>query len=264
MSISRREPGSRLAFVVLICSAALLAPLAWPLVAGRVFVFNDLSWFHLPLRYLYQQALQAGDTVLWTPSIFAGFYVHGEGQIGAFHPLHQLLYRSFAARGRLQPRAARQLCGGVCRHGLVPSPPRSSAAAALFGAMLFAFSGFTLLHHHHLNMVAVVAHLPWLLARRRRADRGGTGAARRLGFAALALILGSAFLLGFPQAVWWDAVALAAFARLRAADTRRWRRLLTARRRGRDRRAARRHPVLPSADAVAHSDRAACDGASSR
>ena len=49
---------------------------------------------------------------------------------------------------------------------------RFSHAAALFGAMLFAFSGFNLLHHHHINMVAVVAHMPWLLACGRRADRG--------------------------------------------------------------------------------------------
>ena len=75
------------------CSAALLAPLLRPLLTGRVFVYNDLSWFHLPMRYLYQQALQSGDSVLWTPSIFAGFYLHGEGQIGLFHPFHQLLYR---------------------------------------------------------------------------------------------------------------------------------------------------------------------------
>ena len=52
MSISRREPRSRLAFVVLISSAALLLPLAWPLLQGRVFVYNDLAWFHLPFRHL--------------------------------------------------------------------------------------------------------------------------------------------------------------------------------------------------------------------
>ena len=44
-------------WVIAVCSAALLAPLLWPVVAGRVFVYDDLLWFHLPLRYLYQQAL---------------------------------------------------------------------------------------------------------------------------------------------------------------------------------------------------------------
>ena len=83
----------RLAGLITACSLALLSPLFGPLLVGRVFVYNDLVWFHLPLRYLYQQALHSGDTVLWTPSIFAGIYLHGEGQIGLFHPFHQLLYR---------------------------------------------------------------------------------------------------------------------------------------------------------------------------
>ena len=81
--------------LVALCSLALLAPLARPLTAGKIFFYNDLSWFHLPMRYLFQQAMQSGDTVLWTPSIYAGLYVLGEGQTGLFHPLHQLLYRLF-------------------------------------------------------------------------------------------------------------------------------------------------------------------------
>jgi hypothetical protein len=72
----------RLNALIAVCSVALLAPLFGPLLTGRVFVSSDLVWFHLPLRYLYQQALHAGDTVLWTPSIFAGLYLHGEGQAG--------------------------------------------------------------------------------------------------------------------------------------------------------------------------------------
>ena len=43
-----------LAVLIGVCSAALLAPLVIPLFTGRVFVFNDLSWFHLPTRHLYQ------------------------------------------------------------------------------------------------------------------------------------------------------------------------------------------------------------------
>ena len=119
---------------------------------------------------------------------------------------------------------------------------RFGTEPALFGAMLFGFSGFVLLHHHHINMVAVVAHLPWLLGAADVLIVEDARRPRRLAFAAVALILGSAFLIGFPQAVWWDAIALAAFAALRAGERGRWRRLLTAGRGGRDRRAPRRHP----------------------
>src|SRR5262245_2873121 len=218
----RLEP---LAVLVTVCSLALLAALLVPLITGRVFVYNDLSWFHLPMRYLYQEAMHAGDTVLWTPSIFAGFYVHGEGQIGLFHPIHQLLYR-------LLPLAA------AFNLELVTSYPvafggtfwflrrlRFSRAAALFGAMLFAFSGFNLLHLHHMNMVAVVAHMPWLLALADVLIVDERKQPWAFAFAGMALVMGSQLLLGFPQAVWWNAIALGSFVVFRAAETRRWRQL---------------------------------------
>src|SRR5580765_1699241 len=79
-------------FMVLACSAVLFVPLALPLLMGRVFIYNDLTWFHLPMRYLYRQALRNGDSILWTPAIFSGLYVMGEGQVGLLHPLHLLWY----------------------------------------------------------------------------------------------------------------------------------------------------------------------------
>jgi hypothetical protein len=260
LSISRREPGSRLAFVVLICSAALLLPLAWPLLQGRVFVYNDLAWFHLPFRHLFQQALEKGDSLLWTPAIFSGIYFHGEGQTGAFHPLHLLLYRVFPLQAAFNLELLANYVAAFAGTWWFLRRLRFGTEPALFGAMLFAFSGFALLHHHHLNMVAVVAHLPWLLGAADVLIVEDARRPRRLAFAAVALLLGSAFLIGFPQAVWWNAIALGAFAALRAGERGRWRRLLTL--------AAAIAigvllggiQILPSADAVAHSDRAAATG----
>jgi len=130
---------------------------------------------------------------------------------------------------------------------------RCSMAAALFGAMLFAFSGFNLLHHHHLNMVAVVAHLPallaasdWLLVETRPARRASA-------FAAVALILGSEFLIGFPQAVWWNTMALAAFVVYRCAEARRWRAALPCAAAFAIGVALGAIQLLPSADAAARS-----------
>jgi hypothetical protein len=216
----------RLNALIAVCSVALLVPLFGPLLTGRVFVSSDLVWFHLPLRYLYQQALHAGDTVLWTPSIFAGLYLHGEGQAGLFHPFHQLLYR-------LMP------LGMAFNLELIASYPmafagtfwflrrlRFSHTAALFGAMLFAFSGFNLLHHSHLNMVAIVAHMPWLLAAADVLIANERKRAQTLAFTGMAVILGSEFLLGFPQAVWWTLLALVAFGVFRASQLRRRRQLV--------------------------------------
>jgi hypothetical protein len=134
---------------------------------------------------------------------------------------------------------------------------RFEPAAAGFGAMLIAFSGFMLLHHHHINMVAVLAHLPWLLASADillvAEDRG----TRRLAFAAVALLLASQFLIGFPQGIWWNGLALAAFAAGRVSESGRWRALLPLLAAVGIGVLLGGLQVLPSADAIAHSDRAA-------
>jgi hypothetical protein len=241
--------------LVAACSVALLAPLLRPAFIRGVFVYNDLSWFHLPMRYLYQQALHAGDTVLWTPSIFAGLYMHGEGQIGLFHPFHQLLYRLLPLGTAFNLELIANYPAAFAGMFWFLRRLRFSRAAALFGAMLFAFSGFNLLHHHHINMVAIVAHLPWLLAAADVLIVDERRRARTLAFAAMAMILGSELLLGFPQGVWWNVMTLAAFGVFRAGETQRWRRLLPCA-------AAVALGVLlggiqlfPSADAAAHSTR---------
>jgi hypothetical protein len=257
LTTPRTQPAGRLALVVLICSAALLLPLALPLLQGRVFVYNDLSWFHLPLRHLYQQALERGDSLLWTPAIFSGLYLHGEGQTGLFHPLHLLLYRLLPLGTAFSAELLVNYLAAFAGTWWLLGRLRFGTAPALAGAMLVTFSGFTLLHHHHMNMVAVLAHLPWLLGAADALIVAENRRTRRLAFAAIALILGSAFLIGFPQAIWWSGLALAAFAAGRAAETGRWRALV---------------PlvvamtigvllgglqILPSADAMAHSDRSA-------
>ena len=236
-------------------SVALLAPLLYPLPTGRVFVYNDLSWFHLPLRYLYQRALQTGDTVLWTPSIFAGLYLQGEGQVGLFHPFHQLLYRFLSLGTAFNLELIANYPTAFAGMFWFLRRLQFSHAAALFGAMLFAFSGFNLLHHHHINMVAIVAHMPWLLASADVLIVAERKRARTLALAAVAVILGSEFLLGFPQAVWWNAMTLAAFGVFRGGETGRWRQLLPCMVAVAVGVLLGGIQLLPSADSVAHSTR---------
>jgi len=257
LSFSRHDPAGRLALLVAICSAALALPLAWPMFQGRVFVYNDLTWFHLPLRHVYQQALLNGDSLLWTPAIFSGLYYLGEGQAGVFHPLHLLLYRLLSLRTAFDLELLASYVAAFGGMWWLLRRLRFADVPALFGAMLFAFCGFSLLHHHHLNMVAVVAHMPWLLAGADLLIAGDRSVTRRLGFAAVALTVGSAFLIGFPQAVWWDGLALLAFAAARANEAGRWRAFLPLAAAVALGAAIGGIQVLPSADAISYSDRAA-------
>ena len=199
----------------LIPAVALFIPLLLPLSTGRVFATDDLVVFHLPLRHLYSEALANGESILWSRHLFNGFYLHAEGQLGALHPLHLAFYRlaplllAFNLELVLSYLAA---FGGMwvflTRLGLNPS-------AAIVGATSFAFSGFNLLHLPHMNAVAVVAHIPWLLA---AADwlRTGSPGLRPAAFGAISLLVGSQVLLGYPQYVWISSLVVAIYALMSA------------------------------------------------
>ena len=158
-------------------------------------------------------------------SDLSGVYIHGEGQVGLFHPLHQFLYRLLPLGPAFNLELIANYVALFAGTFWFMRRLRFDFAPALFGAMLFAFSGFNLLHHQHINMVAVVAHIPWLLAAVDVLIVDERRGVRALAFAAIALLLASELLLGFPQGVWWNALAFAAFGVFRATETGRWRQL---------------------------------------
>ncbi len=192
--------------------AALVAPLLWPILTGRIFTGDDLPNFNLPIRALYQEALRSGDSILWTPSLFSGFFVFGDGQGGLAHPFHVLLYRYLPLTAAFGIEIAASYVAALAGARLLLRRLGCSRDAAWLGAVAFAFSGFNLLHLGHMNAVAIVAHVPWVLLathvvmttedRRRQAWAG----------AALAVLVGSELLLGYPHYVWMTVVADAALA----------------------------------------------------
>jgi hypothetical protein len=78
--------------------------------------------------------------------------------------------------------------------------------------MVFAFSGFNLLHLMHVNMIAVVSHAPWILLAAHVLLTSADSRARAWAFAGVALLLASQLLLGFPQCVWMTGFAVGVLA----------------------------------------------------
>lgn len=187
--------------VPLLCCLGLLAALAWPMFAGKVYVADDLGAFHLPLRAFYSQQLAAGEAFDWNPEMFAGFYLSGEGQAGTYHPLHLLLYRFLPLQTAFDLECLLSYPFMLAGMYLFLRRWRMGRSEALFGAMVFTFGGFNLLHFVHPNVVAIVAHLTWLLVAIDVMLRGNHARARRLSFASIALLTGSQLLLGSPQFV---------------------------------------------------------------
>jgi len=194
----------------LLACMLLLALMISPVLVGRIYTFNDLGDYHLPLRVFYSEQLAKGDSFLWTPQLFCGYYVAGEGQVGMFHPWHLLLYSVLP----VQLAFACEVVGSYpflfAGTYLFLRRRLQRREAALFGGLLFAFCSFNLLHFIHVNAIAVIAHLPWLLwamdvmlldADRRHVVMAQVG---------VALLTGSQILLGYPQYVWFSLLAEAA------------------------------------------------------
>ncbi|HEY2893006.1 MAG TPA: hypothetical protein VGJ16_02290, partial [Pirellulales bacterium] len=203
---------------ILLAAIAVYFTLALPAMLGRVYIADDLGEFHLPLRQFYAEQLARGEAFDWMPSLYGGFYVSGEGQLGAYHPLHWLLYRllplSIAFNLELLLSYPVLFAGTFfLLRRLINSTP-----AALYGALAFTFGGFCLLHFVHPNAIAVVAHVPWLLLASDVAidnRRSSTQFAARIG---IALLTASQLLLGYPQYVWFSLLAEAAFVGWRICD----------------------------------------------
>jgi len=199
-----------LAAWVTLCAVLLWAAMAVPFLCGRLYAYDDLGAFHLPLRVFYATCLARGEAFDWLPHLFGGFYLTGEGQVGTYHPWHWLLYRT------LEPSTA------FCLELLATYPfmyvgmflwlrrfLRRRGPAA-WGALLFTFGSFCLLHFMHMNAIAIVAHIGWLLWAIDIALRDDSARKRWTAEMAIVLLTASQLLLGYPQYVWFSLLAEAA------------------------------------------------------
>jgi hypothetical protein len=143
------------------------------------------------------------------PALFCGYYVTGDGQAGMYHPFHLMLYRLLP----LTAAIAVELLAGyplLWAGTWLFLRRRMGNAAAMFGSLVFTFSGYNLLHFVHPNVVAAVAHLPWLLWAIDVAlvERGRRAIAAQAG---VALLTGSQLLIGCPQYVWFSLLTEVAY-----------------------------------------------------
>jgi hypothetical protein len=202
--------------VAIVCFAGM----AGPFFLGRVYVADDLGQFHLPLRDFYSRQLRAGGPFDWMPSLYGGFYVTGEGQLGAYHPWHRLLYRWLPLDQAfdLELLASYPLMFVGTFLFLLRWLARRDAA--LYGAVAFTFCGFNLLHFVHPNAVAIVAHLPWLLLAMEVALTSPAGRNRAAAELAVGLLTASQLLLGYPQYAWLSLLLEAAYVAWRSIAVR--------------------------------------------
>ncbi|MBN1570799.1 MAG: YfhO family protein [Acidobacteria bacterium] len=207
----KRLSSPRLSAWILLVAGAAMIWLAMPTLLGKIYVADDLGEFHLPIRSFYAKQLAAREPFEWMPQLYAGFYIGAEGQLGAYHPFHWILYRSMPLDIAFNLELLTSypfLFWGTC---LLLRRLTGSRTAGLYGALVFTFSSFMLLHFIHPNAIAVIAHLPWILLALDRAAGSDSRRRRALAEMCIGLLIGSQLLLGYPQCVWFTALTACLF-----------------------------------------------------
>ena len=143
-----------------------------------------------------------------------------------YHPLHLLLYRTLSLEWAFNLEFILSYVWMFPGMYLMLRRLDLPQYASLFGALVFTFSGFNLLHSVHLNAIAVISHIPWLIVAidivLRTTDRRKLAAAQL----SISLLTGSELLLGQPQYVWFSALAEGLFVLWRLKDSVSWWRIL--------------------------------------
>lgn len=215
--------GERLLIGVLFAACAIfLFLLLRPIFHNLIFTEADLLIQDFPARKFYADALHTGNSFLWWPSIYGGYYLQGEGQAGMTHPWHLVLYYLLPLKVAFDLEIFSSYVFLLVGCYYLLRRWKLSVPAALFGAFLFTFSDTNLDLLSHLNAVAVTAHLPWLLLAIDRAFFSDKAATRALWLAPVAALVASEVLIGFPQYVYFSAVAAGGYCIYLMACDRRW------------------------------------------
>ncbi len=165
---SMAKPILRFMGIVALC-ALMLAAMFYP-VFNRSLIYSgdctgsDLLELNIPRRVLVAQALKQGELPLWEPKLGNGFSLLAEGQAGTFYPTTLPFYALFspttATNLSLLTTMLIAMLGSywLARlYGLGPLP-------ALFSAVTYGLGGAFIFRLKHLNMVQVIAWLPFNLA----------------------------------------------------------------------------------------------------
>ena len=124
---------------------------------------NDLLYLYFPVRYLYAEALKAGEILQWATNISSGFPVFAEGQSGFLYPFNLItsyLLNPFQALNWFLIFHAILAGTGVYFFVKKISGSGWNAIPAAVAASIC--GSLTTGHTRHLNIFAIIALTPWL------------------------------------------------------------------------------------------------------
>jgi hypothetical protein len=162
--LKKRAPD--IAAILLIIAAVFLVfqnLLKGQIIATNDVGTNDLLYLYFPVRYLYAEALKAGEILQWATNISSGFPVFAEGQSGFLYPFNLItsyLLSPFQALNWFLLFHAILAGTGVYFFVKKISGSGWNAIPAAVAASIC--GSITTGHTRHLNIFAIIALTPWL------------------------------------------------------------------------------------------------------
>ena len=133
-----------------------------PVFLGKTFAGTDIASFFYPFKVTASEMYRTGQIHLWDPYIFAGMPTGAEIQTGLFYPLN-LLFAALSVFRAIVHFIAFHMFLTALFMFLYLRQIGLSRAASLFGALAFAYNGFSLMHVDQLSMLSVCTWLPLIL-----------------------------------------------------------------------------------------------------
>jgi hypothetical protein len=184
------------------------------LVAGVVPFERDTSAFYYPLMRWAADQLRHGTFPLWIPSIFSGYPIFADGEIGLAYPPALLALLALPTDRALVLLRLLHLALAAVGTYLLARAWRLPHPAATLAGVTFALGSFFQTQIHHENIVRTAAWLPWMLLGAEHALRA-RGRGRLAWTGATAAAIGLAGLSLHTQLLVEDLLVLAGYGLLR-------------------------------------------------
>lgn len=182
-------------------------------------LLSDLVLENAVWKLHIQRALAGGEIPLWNPQIFTGIPFLAAGQASALYPLSFLFYvlPLDAAYGWFT--ALQLAIAGINLYAL-GRVLRLRPVAALYGGVIFQFSGFLIVSVVFSMVIAAAAWLPLLLAIIefivRKQEEKGTSSFRPIPYVILgAAVMGMTALAGHPEFIYYSLLVAGMYTAIR-------------------------------------------------
>jgi hypothetical protein len=126
------------------------------------FLRSDTINQNLPFKYQLYNSLQNNKLPFWIDTIYKGFPLVAEGEVGAFYPLNIIFFKALSFIKAYNYLIFLNILIIYFGTYLFARTLKLSSFSSMFLSLVFSLSSFFILHITHQNILTSAAWLPWI------------------------------------------------------------------------------------------------------